>query len=164
MENDNINGENILDDLQNRIQGNSWENKRNSIKKTFIALISFAFPIIEIIFQVIMIIKYREYDLNSKQFLAGLGTFFMSLLSIYYIGTSITLGVLYYLTKNIKMIFIQIIVIVMRVLMFTILGYEINENNNLGLIFTIYKIFEVIYYCTCISYSVICLYFFGNII
>ena len=164
MENDNINGENILDDLQNRIQANSGENKRNRIRKTFIALISFAFPIIEIIFQVIMVLKYREYDLNSQKFLSGLVTFFMALLSIYYISTSIILGVLYYLTKNIKMIFIQIIVIVMRVFIFTILGDEINENNNLGLIFTIYKIFEVIYYCTCISYSVICLYFFRNII
>ena len=164
MENDNLNGEYILDDLQNGIQVNSRKNKRDTIRKAFIVVIAIVFPIIETIFQVIMILKYRQYDLNSQKFFAGLATFFLSFLSLYYISTSIILGVLYYKTKNIEMIFFQIIVIVARIILSALLGNDINENNNLGLIFTIYQIFEVIYYCTCISYSVICLYFFRNII
>ena len=76
MENDNLNGEYILDDLQNRIQVNSRNNKRDTIRKVFKVAIAFVFPIIETIFQVIMILKYREYDLNSQKFLAGLATFF----------------------------------------------------------------------------------------
>ena len=71
MENDNLNGEYILDDLQNGIQVNSRKNKRDTIRKAFIVVIAIVFPIIETIFQVIMILKYRQYDLNSQKFFAG---------------------------------------------------------------------------------------------
>ena len=54
--------------IENDLQLGSRRNTLNNIKKLFMKLVSIIFPIIEIIFLIIMFFLYREYDSKSGFF------------------------------------------------------------------------------------------------
>ena len=148
---------NLNDEIETQEQL-SLNPKCNLIKNIFIVLISIVFQILEIIIQIIVFFKYKEYEEKSDAFLKGVGTIVIGFLAVINIIISIFVGTFFFLLSKYKSHFSFLIIILILKMIFPFIFIKFYYDMEM-IMFIIYFIFEAFYLIICIIYIIIYAYF-----
>ena len=156
--NEEINVNNVNTNYQNDILNEieNGQNKTYAHNTKFIILITFIFPIIELIIQSILVYEESEEENRKGGLLKGLGTFLLSVICVINEIISIGIGIIsYYLNKNQFLVFCFIFTFIIKSLalfFYLYILYHVFEEVIIKFIINI--IFYTIYYLICFIYLI----------
>ena len=151
---------NLNDEIETQEQL-SLNPKCNLIKNICIVLISIVFQILEIIIQIIVFFKYKEYEEKSDAFLKGIGAIVIGFLAVINIIASIFVGIILFFFSKYKCHFSAFCIILIIKMIFPFLFTKFYSEME-TIMFIIYYIFEAFYLIICIIYIIIYAYLQSN--